>query len=148
MKLHELREAEGTKRPRKRRGRGIAAGQGKTAGFGTKGNGSRSGRGGNVYFEGGQKPLVVRLPIKRGFRNVNRIEYAVVNVAALNQFAADTVVDANMLINCGLIKRVDSLIKVLGEGDLDRPLTVRVNKFSVAAREKIEAAGGKAEEVA
>jgi large subunit ribosomal protein L15 len=148
MKLHELYEPEGTKRPRKRRGRGIAAGQGKTGGFGTKGNGARSGRGGNPYFEGGQKPLVNRLPIKRGFRNVNRVEYAVVNVAALNQFEADTVVDANVLINCGLIKRMDSLIKILGDGEIDRPLTVRVNKFSVSAREKIEAAGGKAEEVA
>lgn len=148
MKLHELREPEGTKQNRKRRGRGIAAGQGKTAGFGTKGNGARSGRGGNRYFEGGQLPLVNRLPIKRGFRNVNRVEYAVVNVAALNQFEADTVVDATLLINAGLVKRVDSLIKVLGNGDIDRPLTVRVNKFSEAAKEKIEAAGGKAEEVA
>jgi large subunit ribosomal protein L15 len=148
MKLHELREPEGTKQNRKRRGRGIAAGQGKTAGFGTKGNGARSGRGGNRYFEGGQLPLVNRLPIKRGFRNVNRVEYAVVNVAALNQFEADTVVDATLLINAGLVKRVDSLIKVLGNGDIDRPLTVRVNKFSEAAKEKIEAAGGKIEEVA
>ena len=148
MKLHELREPEGTKQRRKRRGRGIAAGQGKTGGFGTKGNGARSGRGGNIYFEGGQLPLVNRLPIKRGFRNVNRVEYAVVNVAALNQFEADTVVDANALINSGLVKRVDSLIKVLGDGEIDRPLTVRVNKFSETAKEKIEAAGGKTEEVA
>lgn len=93
MKLHDLCEPLGTKHPRKRVGRGIAAGQGKTAGYGTKGNGARSGRGGNIYFEGGQLPLVRRLPHNRGFRNHRRVEYAVVNVAALNQFDAGTVVD-------------------------------------------------------
>lgn len=142
MKLHELREPEGTKRPRKRKGRGIAAGQGKTAGYGTKGQNSRSGRGGKIYFEGGQLPLVNRLPIKRGFRNPRRIEYAVVNVGALNRFDAGTVVDVAMLIASGLI-RDDSLpVKVLGSGDIDRALTLRVDACSETARAKVEAVGG------
>jgi large subunit ribosomal protein L15 len=147
MKLHDLREPEGTKRNRKRRGRGIAAGQGKTAGFGTKGSGSRSGRGGRLYFEGGQLPLVRRLPVKRGFRNVNRIEYVVVNVQALRCFEAGSVVDLSMLINAGLVRRDDSLVKILGEGTIDRPLTVIADRFSESAKAKIEAAGGTAQEL-
>ncbi len=145
MKLHELREPEGTKHRRKRRARGYGAGQGKTAGHGTRGQNSRSGRGGNLYFEGGQLPLVRRLPQKRGFQNVNRVEYSVVNVAELNSFDPGTVVDTAALVRSGLVKKVDRPIKVLGDGELDRPLTVRVNKFSEAARAKIEAAGGTAE---
>ena len=141
MKLHELREPEGTKRSRKRKGRGIAAGQGKTAGYGTKGSGSRSGRGGKLYFEGGQLPLVRRLPHKRGFRNVNRVEYAVVNVADLSMFDADSVVDVATLVSAGLV-RDGWLVKVLGDGELDRALTVRANACSKSARAKIEAAGG------
>ena len=141
MKLHELREPEGTKRSRKRKGRGIAAGQGKTAGYGTKGSGSRSGRGGKLYFEGGQLPLVRRLPHKRGFRNVNRVEYAVVNVADLSMFDADSVVDVATLVSAGLV-RDGWLVKILGDGELDRALTVRANACSKSARAKIEAAGG------
>lgn len=141
MKLHELREPDGTKRSRKRKGRGIAAGQGKTAGYGTKGSGSRSGRGGKLYFEGGQLPLVRRLPHKRGFRNVNRVEYAVVNVADLSMFDADSVVDVATLVSAGLV-RDGWLVKVLGDGELDRALTVRANACSKSARAKIEAAGG------
>ncbi len=145
MKLHELREPEGTKRPRKRRGRGIAAGQGKTAGFGTKGAGSRSGRGGHLYFEGGQLPLVNRLAVRRGFNNVNRVEYAVVNIWALNIFEPGTVVDIDALVATGLVKDASLPIKVLADGVLDRPLTVRANGFSEAAKAKIEEAGGSAE---
>lgn len=145
MKLHELNEPEGTKHRRKRVGRGIAAGQGKTAGYGTRGNGARSGRGGNVYFEGGQLPLVHRLPHKRGFQNVNRVEYAVVNLQALNRFEANAVVDVDALLDAGLVKDTGLPVKVLGNGNLDRALTVRAHKFSESAKAKIEAAGGKAE---
>ncbi len=145
MKLHELREPEGTKRPRKRKGRGIAAGQGKTAGYGTKGQNSRSGRGGRLHFEGGQLPLVNRLPIKRGFRNPRRIEYAVVNVGKLNRFDAGTVIDVAMLVAEGLVRDDKLPIKVLGGGDIDRALTLRVDACSEVAKAKVEAAGGSVE---
>lgn len=145
MKLHELRDPFGKKRPRKRIGRGIAAGQGKTGGYGTKGNGARSGRGGNIYFEGGQLPLVRRLPHNRGFKNRNRVEYSVVNVGMLSIFEAGSVVDAPLLVAVGLIHNFKLPIKVLGEGELDRALTVRVDGFSATAKAKIEAAGGTAE---
>ena len=145
MKTHELRQPEGAKRPRKRVGRGISAGQGKTAGYGTKGQGARSGRGGKLYFEGGQLPLVRRLPYRRGFTNIHRIEYEVVNVEELTLFAAGTVVDREMLTQVGLVKSPKCLIKVLGRGELDRALTVKVDKVSGAARAKIEAAGGQVE---
>jgi large subunit ribosomal protein L15 len=142
MKLHQLHEPKGAKRSRKRRGRGIAAGQGKTGGYGTKGSGSRSGRGGRLYFEGGQLPLVNRLPIKRGFRNINRIEYAVVNVVELNGFEPDTVVDPALLAASGLVRGTDQPIKILGDGEIERPLTVKAAAFSQTAVSKIEAAGG------
>jgi large subunit ribosomal protein L15 len=147
MKLHELREPQGTKHRRKRLSRGIAAGHGKTGGFGTKGQGSRSGRGGKVYFEGGQLPLVKRLPRKRGFKNVNRVEYATVNVEALNCFEAGTVVDMQVLVNSGLVRTVHFPIKILGEGSLERALTVKADKFSESAKAKIEAAGGTVETI-
>jgi large subunit ribosomal protein L15 len=145
MKLHELRQPDGATKARKRRGRGIAAGQGKTGGFGTKGSGARAGRGGKLYFEGGQLPLVRRLAVKRGFRNVNRVEYAVVNVLDLGNFEAGAVVDTDALIAMGLIKDDSMPIKILGEGELDRALTVRADAFSETARAKIEAAGGTVE---
>ncbi|NLX36591.1 MAG: 50S ribosomal protein L15 [Chloroflexi bacterium] len=145
MKLHDLRQPAGAKTPRKRRGRGIAAGQGKTGGFGTKGSGSRAGRGGKLYFEGGQLPLVRRLAVKRGFRNVNRVEYAVVNVLDLGNFEVGAVVDTEALITMGLVKDDSKPIKILGEGELDRALTVRADAFSEAAQAKIEAAGGTVE---
>jgi len=144
MKLHDLSEPEGTKHRRKRRSRGIAAGHGKTGGFGTKGQGARSGRGGKRYFEGGQLPLVRRLPLKRGFRNVNRVEYAVVNVEALNRFEPGTVVDVTALSGSGLVKG-DRPIKILGNGELNCALTVKAHGFSETAKAKIEAAGGKVE---
>jgi len=145
MRLHELHDPAGKKKARKRIGRGIAAGQGKTGGYGTKGNGARSGRGGNIYFEGGQLPLVRRLPHNRGFKNRNRVEYSVINVGMLNAFEAGSVVDAPLLVAVGLIHNFALPIKVLGEGELDRALTVRVDGFSESARAKIEAAGGTAE---
>ena len=145
MKLHELHDPSGTKRRRKRIGRGIAAGQGKTGGYGTKGSGARSGRGGNIYFEGGQLPLVRRLPHNRGFKNRNRVEYSVVNVGMLSIFEAGSVVDAPLLVAVGLVHNFKLPIKVLGEGELDRALTVRVDGFSASAKAKIEAAGGMAE---
>jgi large subunit ribosomal protein L15 len=147
MKLHELHSPEGAKRPRKRKGRGTAAGQGKTAGYGTKGQGSRSGRGGKPYFEGGQLPLVRRLAFKRGFRNVNRIEYSVVNVGALEMFPEGTLVNQELLLESGLVKKSSMPIKILAEGDLLHALTIEANKFSEAARAKIEAAGGTAVEL-
>ncbi len=147
MKLHELRPTEGAKRPRKRKGRGIAGGQGKTAGYGTKGQNSRSGRGGKPYFEGGQLPLVRRLAFKRGFRNVNRVEYSVVNVGALEVFPEGTVVTQALLLQTGLVKEGKMPIKILAEGDLLHALTIEANKFSEAARAKIEAAGGTAVEL-
>lgn len=147
MKLHDLHQPEGTKRPRKRRGRGIAAGQGKTGGFGTKGQNSRTGRGGKLYFEGGQLPLVKRLAYKRGFQNINRVEYSVVNVGALDVFAEGATVSPDLLIAMGLVKKLDLPIKILGDGKLSRALTVHADKFSQAARAKIEAAGGAAVEL-
>jgi large subunit ribosomal protein L15 len=145
MKLHELHQPKGAKKDRKRRGRGIAAGQGKTGGFGTKGQNSRSGRGGRLYFEGGQLPLVNRLPIKRGFRCVNRVEYSVVNVQDLNRFEDGTTVDVDLLIETGLVKNDDLPVKILGMGELERELDVRADNYSQSAKEKIEAAGGSAE---
>ena len=145
MKLNDLSPADGAKSERKRRGRGIAAGQGKTGGFGTKGQGSRTGRGGHVFFEGGQLPMVRRLAQKRGFRNVNRVEYVPVNVGDLGGFEAGTVVDPEILMAAGLIKNTDTPIAVLADGELDRALIVRADKFSEQARAKIEAAGGTVE---
>lgn len=145
MKLHELKQPEGAKRPRKRRGRGMAAGQGKTGGYGTKGQNARSGRGGKPYFEGGQTPLVMRLPIKRGFRNVNRVEYDVVNVCDLNRFEDGDTVDLDTLSDVGLVKGGERPLKILGDGDLERELIVIADAFSKAAKRKIEAAGGSAE---
>ncbi len=143
MKLHELGPDAGAKRPRKRKGRGIAAGQGKTAGYGTKGQNARAGRGGKLYFEGGQLPLVRRLAYKRGFRNPRRVEYAVVNVGELPaKFEADSVVDRTALEQAGLIRANDLPVKVLGDGKLDRALTLQVNAASESALAKVEAAGG------
>ncbi len=145
MKTHELRQPEGATHPRKRVGRGISAGQGKTAGRGTKGQNSRAGSGGRLYSEGGQLPLVRRLPYRRGFHSFTRIEYEVVNVEELTRFAAGTIVDGDLLRKVGLVKKADSPVKVLGRGELDRALTVRVDKVSGSARAKIEAAGGQVE---
>ena len=144
MKLHELQYTEGARKTRKRVGRGTSSGTGKTAGRGQKGQGARSGGGKKPGFEGGQTPLFMRLP-KRGFTNFTRKEYAIVNVASLNRFEDGTEVTPELLIECGLVKKELDGIKVLGEGALEKKLTVKANKFSKSALATIEQAGGKAE---
>ncbi len=147
MKLHDLKPAEGSKKKRRRVGRGISAGQGKTAGRGTKGQRSRTGRGGNLYFEGGQLPLVRRLPHTRGFTNIHRLEYEVVNVASLElEFESGTEITPDLLKEHGIVKKGDR-VKVLGTGELKSALTVKAHAFSSSAKEKIAAAGGKFEEI-
>jgi len=148
MKLHDLQPAEGAHRERVRSGRGISAGRGKTAGRGTKGQKARSGGAKRPYFEGGQLPLVRRLPHLRGFTNIWRVEYTPVNLERLRVFAAGSEVTPEALVVAGVIKSLNLLVKVLGTGELDRALTVRAHKFSASAREKIVAAGGSAEELA
>lgn len=146
MKLHDLHPAKGSKRKRKRVGRGHAAGQGKTAGRGTKGQNARSGGGVRPYFEGGQLPLVRRLPHKRGFTNIFKVRYAEVNVDRLNdKFEAGAEVNPLTLAEAGIIKSPDEPVKVLGRGDIRVPLMVHAHRFSASAREKIEAAGGSVE---
>ncbi len=147
MKLHDLQPAAGSHRDRNRIGRGISGGQGKTAGKGTKGQNARSGGGKRQYFEGGQLPLVRRLPFLRGFTNLWRVEYEPVNVERLNTFQKDSDITPETLAAAGIIKSPRSLVKVLGNGEIDRALNVKVHKFSSAAREKILAAGGTVEEL-
>lgn len=144
MKLHELSPAPGSVKAVKRIGRGHGSGQGKTAGKGHKGQKARSGGGVRPGFEGGQTTLARRIP-KRGFNNIFRTEYATVNVSALNNFVDGTVVDAELLKASGLIKKELDGIKILGDGELTKNLTVKAAKFTAAAKEKIEKAGGKAE---
>jgi large subunit ribosomal protein L15 len=143
MKLHDLRPNVGSKKQRKRVGRGIAAGQGKTAGRGTKGQGARSGGGKGIYFEGGQLPLARRLPYKRGFTNINKIYYKPVNLKSLAEFDFEGVeVTPEVMAAIGLIKKATDPVVVLGDGDLNVALTVKAQRFSLTAQEKIEAAGG------
>jgi large subunit ribosomal protein L15 len=144
MKLHELKPAEGSRKDRKRLGRGIGSGQGKTAGKGHKGQNARSGGGVRLGFEGGQTPLYRRLP-KRGFTNFARKEYAVVNLDALNRFAEGTEVTPELLIETGVVSNEKAGIKILAKGTLEKKLTVKAHKFSSAAKEAIEAAGGNTE---
>ena len=144
MKLHELQATKGSRQSDYRRGRGIGSGNGKTAGKGHKGQNARSGGGVALGFEGGQMPLWRRLP-KRGFKNVNRVEYAVINVEDLNRFKEGTVVNSALLHDAGLIGKEFAGVKVLGRGKLEVKLTVQAKKFSKAAEEAIKAAGGTAE---
>lgn len=144
MKLHELKPAEGSRRPRRRVGRGIGSGMGKTATRGTKGQWSRTGGGTRPGFEGGQMPLYRRLP-KRGFKNIFAKKYAEVNVEQLNCFDNGAVVDPAALIEAGILKNVLEGIRVLGNGELTKSLTVVAQGFTKSAQQKIEAAGGKAE---
>lgn len=144
MQLHELRPAPGTVKEPKRKGRGTATGQGKTAGRGQKGQGSRSGGGVRPGFEGGQMPLHRRLP-KRGFTNIFAKEYTEVNVSVLNRFEDGTEVTPELLKQEGIVKNVRDGVKILGEGELSKKLTVKATKFTESAKNKIEAAGGKAE---
>jgi large subunit ribosomal protein L15 len=145
VKLHELSPARGSRKTRKRVGRGHGAGQGKTSGRGQKGQGSRSSVGLPAGFEGGQMPLKQRLPKLRGFHNRWRKEFVVVNLGKLGRFEKDSVVDADVLTEAGLIPRASSPIKVLAAGHLTHALTLRVDRISAAARTAVEAAGGSVE---
>ncbi len=144
MKLHELSPAKGSKRARKRLGRGVATGQGKTAGRGTKGQGSRSGGGVRPGYEGGQMPIHRRLP-KRGFTNIFKKQVAIVNVKDLNRFESGSQIDDVALIKEGLVKGRYDAIKLLGNGEIDRPVQIKVNAASKSAQDKITAAGGTVE---
>ncbi|MBP5303706.1 MAG: 50S ribosomal protein L15 [Clostridia bacterium] len=144
MQLHELSPAPGSVRDSKRIGRGHGSGWGKTAGKGHKGQKARSGHGQRPGFEGGQMPLQRRVP-KRGFNNIFAKEYAIVNLAALNKFEAGAVVDTEALIAAGIIKKSYDGVKILGNGKLEKALTVKANAFSASAKAQIESAGGKAE---
>lgn len=148
MRQDELRPARGSRHARKRVGRGNASGHGTYSGRGLKGQKARAGGGVKPGFEGGQLPLVRRMARKRGFTNAFRIEYEPLNVSRLARFPAGSEVTPETLVSAGIIKNGNRLIKVLGEGSLKVAITVRAHKFSAMARQKIEAAGGKAEEVA
>lgn len=148
MKLHDLKPDKGATRRKRRVGRGIAAGQGKTAGRGTKGQGARSGGGKGPYFEGGQLPLVRRLPFKRGFTNLFRIEYQEVNVDTLQaNFNDGDVVTPQTLTDKRLIRDADEPVKILGRGEISIKLMVQAHAYTNSAREKIEGAGGSIEEL-
>ena len=147
IRQNDLKPAPGSKHPRKRIGRGLGSGHGRYSTRGSKGQKVRSGGGVSPYFEGGQLPLVKRLPHKRGFTNIFKKEYSIVNVGKLSIFEPESVVDKESLHKAGLIKSLKKPLKVLCMGDIDRALTIRADKFSNAAKEKIENAGGRAEEV-
>ncbi|MHB9003166.1 MAG: 50S ribosomal protein L15 [Coriobacteriia bacterium] len=143
MQINDLFPAPGSRKPRKRVGRGNGSGHGSTAGRGDKGQLSRSGGGKGPGFEGGQNPLAMRLPKLPGFKNRFRTEYAIVNVSRLEEvFDADATVDVDALFERGLIKSKQAAVKVLGDGELTKKFTVKVDKVSASARAKIEAAGG------
>ena len=146
MKLHELQPAEGSAKAAWRKGRGPGSGNGKTAGKGHKGQNARSGGGVRPGFEGGQLPLYRKLP-KRGFKNRFAVNYAIVNVSDLNRFEDGAVVDMEALLAAKLVRKELDGLKVLGGGELTKKLTVKATVFSATAKEKIEAAGGKTEEV-
>ena len=144
MKLNTLKANEGSRKNHYRVGRGVGSGNGKTSGAGQKGQNARSGGGVSLGFEGGQMPIYRRLP-KRGFKNVNRIEYAVVNVGKLNIFEDGQTIGEAELVEAGLISAKHGAVKILGNGELTKKLTVQANAFSKSAQEAIEKAGGKAE---
>ncbi|MBS3732673.1 MAG: 50S ribosomal protein L15 [Desulfobacterales bacterium] len=144
MRLHELTPEKKVNKARKRLGRGVASGQGKTAGRGTKGYHSRSGSGTRPGFEGGQMPLQRRLP-KRGFYNVFKTDYAIVNIRDLNRFESGARVDSEAMVAAGLIKSRNSPVKLLGQGEISVAVSVQVAAISNSARQKVEAAGGKVE---
>lgn len=147
MRLETISASPGSRKARKRVGRGDGSGHGTYSGRGCKGQKSRAGYRMKPGFEGGQLPLIKRLPRKRGFTNIFRIEYSVVNLTRLNVFEPESEVDLEKLITAGIVKSLRRPVKILGEGDIDRPLSVKAHKFSAAARTKIEAAGGTVEEV-
>jgi len=145
VRQDELAPAPGSKHKRKRVGRGLGSGHGRYSGRGAKGQKARSGPGIHPYFEGGQTPLTKRLPQKRGFTNIFKKEYSLINVGRLNIFEPNTRVTPEELMKARLIKSPKKLVKVLGEGEVNRPLVVKADSFSATARRKIEAAGGKVE---
>lgn len=145
MKLHDLKPRSGAKRDRKRVGRGIAAGQGKTAGRGTKGQSSRAGAGGKLYRQGGNLPFYRRLPFKRGFTNIRRVEWYEVNLSRLDGFAANSDVTPDTLVQAGVLRDTKRPVVLLGEGQVEVPLKVRVHRVTKGAQAKIEAAGGSVE---
>ena len=145
MRIEDLRPAPGATHPRKRVGRGIGSGMGKTATKGSKGQKARSGASPRLGFEGGQTPLHRRLPQRRGFTNLTRKEYTIVPVGALDAFDAGTEITPELLIVSGLVSRIKDGIKILGDGEITKAITVRAHKFSKSAEEKLRAAGGTAE---
>ena len=148
MKIHKLSPAEGSTSKSKRLGRGTGSGLGKTSGKGHKGQNARSGGGVRVGFEGGQMPLIRKLP-RRGFNNANfKKQYSIVNLAVLNKFEENAVVDSNALIEKGILSKIEEYgVKILGNGKLEKALTIKANKFSESAVKKIKKAGGTIEEV-
>ena len=147
MKLHDLKPNQGSKKNRKRVGRGISAGQGKTAGRGTKGQGARTGGGTRLYHQGGNLPFFRRLPFVRGkgFTPINRVEYYEINLERLASFSADSMVTPETLVEARVLRNTRKPVVILGKGDVDVALQVRVHRISKSAREKIEAAGGNVE---
>lgn len=147
MREHELTPPKGAKRQSKRLGRGLGSGKGTYAGKGMKGQKSRSGVRMRPGFEGGQLPIIKRLPRQRGFRNFFRVEYQVVNLQALDRFEDGTEVDPMELLRAGLVRNLKTPVKILGEGEIGKSLKLKANKFSATARARIESAGGTAEEI-
>ncbi len=145
MKLHDLTPAPGSKKSKKRVGRGIAAGQGKTAGRGTKGEGARKARGGSLYRQGGNLPFFRSLPFKRGFTNIRRVEYAEVNLDRLAEFPAGAELNPQSLAHAGLIRDEAQKVVLLGRGRVKQALTIKVHRASQSAVAKVEAAGGTVE---
>ena len=142
MKLHELKPRPGSHRRRKRVGRGISAGQGKTAGRGMKGQGARSGSGGKIYHQGGNLPFFRRLPFKRGFTNINRISWSEVNLDQLEKWKATAEVNPESLAEAGLIDGMENPVVILGRGEVKKALKIRVHRVTNGARKKVEKAGG------
>ena len=146
MNLGDLRAPEGASKNRKRLGRGSGSGHGKTSGRGHKGQRARSGGRGKTGFEGGQMPLQRRVP-KRGFTNIFRKEYAIINISDLDRFDKGSTVDVSVLVEAGLVNKIGAGVKLLADGDIKKPLIIKVHKYSQAAKEKVEAAGGRIEVV-
>jgi large subunit ribosomal protein L15 len=147
MEQNKLKPATGAKHSKKRVGRGLGSGHGNYSGRGCKGDKSRSGGSVRIGWEGGQNPIIQRFPRKRGFTNIFKIEYSIVNIGSLNVFEANAEIGPENMMKAGLIKTLNKPVKVLGNGEIDRPLIIKVSKFSNSAEKKISAAGGKIESI-
>lgn len=147
MEQNKLKPASGAKHSKKRVGRGLGSGHGTFSGRGCKGDKSRSGGSVRIGWEGGQNPIIQRLPRKRGFTNIFKTEYSVVNIGSLNVFEANTEVIPETMLKAGLIKTLNKPVKILANGEIDRPLVIKVSKFSSSAEKKITAAGGRIESI-